>query len=125
MINTVEQLGRNAGRVWETLNQYGSLTITQLIELTTLRPYEVYIAVGWLARENKIRKNNNIFHLDETNLTAEIGGNAGKLWKILEEEGEKNISYLSQCIQLETKDTFSAIGWLARENKIQLSKQDH
>jgi len=120
MINTIEQFGRNAGRIWKTLNACGPLTESQLMELTSLRSYEFYVAVGWLARENKIVKDDKLYRLDETNLTFEIGGNAGKIWKTLSTQREADISYISKMTQMKMRDTYCAIGWLARENKIQL-----
>jgi hypothetical protein len=120
LINTIEQFGRNAGKVWETLNSKGSLTEEELIEKTSLRPYEFYIAVGWLVKENKIRKEGNYYQLNETNLNVKIGEDAGKIWNILYIEGEKDISNISKLTNIEEIDTYLAIGWLARENKIQL-----
>jgi len=121
MINTLEQFGRNAGKLWETLNVKGSLTEAKLIETTSLRPYEVHIAVGWLAKENKIRKDGEFYRLDETNLNVKIGEDAGKIWKLLYAEGEIDIIQISKLTKIEEGDTYSAIGWLARENKIQLN----
>ena len=72
MINTLEQFGRNAGKLWETLNVKGSLTEAKLIETTSLRPYEFHIAVGWLAKENKVRKDGEFYRLDETVDTIEV-----------------------------------------------------
>ena len=70
MINTIEQFGRNAGKVWNVLNNSNNLlTDFKLMDLTSLREYELYIAIGWLAKENKIRKEGEYFRLDNTNLT--------------------------------------------------------
>lgn len=120
MINTIEQFGRNAGRVWGALNSQGPLTESQLMEVTSLRSYEFYVAVGWLAREDKICKDDSLYRLDETNLTFEIGGNAGKIWDVLHMQGEVNMPYISKAAQMERGKTYSALGWLARENKIQI-----
>lgn len=52
---TVESLfGEKAGLVWEVLNQKGPSTIGDIMKATTLRREEVYAALGWLGRENKI-----------------------------------------------------------------------
>lgn len=69
MINVVEECGRNAGRIWETLRSQGPLSETKLMSLTKLKEHEFYTAVGWLARENKICKEGNVYKLGETNLT--------------------------------------------------------
>lgn len=123
MIDVTEEFGFNAGRVWLTLKNNGPLTISQLIEETSLRENEVSAAVGWLARENKIRQEGDVFCLDETNLTFKIGGNAGKIFNAIFSNGELDTNNISKLIQLEESETFSALGWLARENKIQLKKK--
>lgn len=123
MIEVTEEFGFNAGRVWKALDMNGPLTEIQLMEETSLRENEVFAAVGWLARENKIRRDGNVYHLDETNLTFEIGGNAGIIWNMLFTNGELDTTHISRLIQKDEENIFSALGWLARENKIQLSKK--
>ena len=120
MINTIEQFGRNAGKVWEALNEKGSLSESELTETTSLRSYEFHIAIGWLVKENKIRKEGDFYHLNETNLNFKIGKNAGKIWNILNIEGEIDIQNISKLTKIDETDTYLAIGWLARENKIRL-----
>ena len=46
--------GVNAGIVWNALNLNGPMTIDDLVKSTTLNPEEIYGALGWLGRENKI-----------------------------------------------------------------------
>jgi hypothetical protein len=46
--------GINAGIVWNALNKNGPLTISDLMKATALQPEEIYVALGWLGRENKI-----------------------------------------------------------------------
>lgn len=123
MIEVTEEFGFNAGRVWKALDMNGPLTEIQLMEETSLRENEVFAAVGWLARENKIRRDSNVYRLDETNLTFEIGGNAGMIWNMLFTNGELDTTHISRLIQKDEGNIFSALGWLARENKIQLSKK--
>ena len=120
MINTIEQFGRNAGRLWEMLEACGPLSESQLMEFTSLRSYEFYVAVGWLARENKIVKDDTLYRLDETNLTFEIGGNAGKIWNAFFFQAEDGIRDISKMTQMKMSDAYCALGWLARENKIQI-----
>jgi len=122
MINTIEQFGRNAGKVWDVLKKNISLTDLELIELTSLREYEIFIAIGWLARENKIRKDENKYKLDTTNLEFEIGENAGLIWRLLNNEGDLHINRLLSKLKINEKDIYSAIGWLSRENKIKIKK---
>ncbi len=123
MIEVTEEFGFNAGRVWKTLEMYGPLTETQLIEETSLRKNELFAAVGWLARENKIRMDGDVYCLDETNLTFEIGEDAGIIWNVLNNKGELDTNHISRLIQKDERNIFSALGWLARENKIQLQKK--
>ena len=122
MINTIEQFGRNAGQVWNALKENNSLSDRELIEITSLREYELYIAIGWLAKENKIRKDGGNFKLDISNLIQEIGQNAGLIWRLLYNEGDLDIKGLFTKINIDEKDAYSAIGWLARENKIKIKK---
>jgi len=46
--------GTNAGIIWNALNKNGPLTINDLTKATALQPEEIYVALGWLGRENKI-----------------------------------------------------------------------
>ncbi len=49
-----EIIGTNAGSVWVALNTVDALGVKQLKKITKLKDKEVYAALGWLARENKI-----------------------------------------------------------------------
>ncbi len=51
----VDQIGETAGEVWHTLLEHGQLTITQLTKEVDAPRDRVMQAVGWLAREDKIR----------------------------------------------------------------------
>ena len=52
---TVESVfGFNAGVVWEALNQNGASNIRNLVKATSLSREDVYGALGWLGREDKI-----------------------------------------------------------------------
>ena len=123
MIDVTEEFGLNAGRIWRTLNESGPLTEIQLIQDTGLRENEFYAAVGWLARENKIKRDNRKYQLDETNLAFEIGEDAGKILTTLNTKDEINTNQISRMVNLDERNIFSALGWLARENKIQLEKK--
>jgi len=123
MINIVEEFGLNAGRVWNALNKCGPLSENKLMEETSLRKNELSAAVGWLSRENKIRKDGELLRLDETNLTIKIGSNAGKIWELLVSiDEEVNSNNISKLLQIDIKDIYSALGWLAREGKIEFKK---
>lgn len=49
-----EAIGNYAGAVWQALNEADALGVKQIKKITKLKDKEVYAALGWLARENKI-----------------------------------------------------------------------
>jgi hypothetical protein len=51
------KIGESAGIVWRTLESKGCLTIEELQEQTKLGMLELFSAIGWLAREDKISFN--------------------------------------------------------------------
>ena len=51
MITT--KIGENAGLIWKAL-QGGALTLKALKKATKLKNDELYLALGWLARESKV-----------------------------------------------------------------------
>ena len=122
MIDIVEEFGLNAGRVWKALNSQGPLNETQLMEDSSLRKNELFAAIGWLARENKIYKDGEQYKLENTNLTSKIGTDAGKVWNSLYFQGAYDVPSLVKITQIKLGDVYSALGWLAREEKIQIVK---
>ncbi|MDE5643144.1 MAG: winged helix-turn-helix domain-containing protein [Muribaculaceae bacterium] len=50
----VETIGVNAGTVWNALNEAEALGVKQLKKITKLKDKEVFAALGWLAREDKV-----------------------------------------------------------------------
>ena len=117
-IYKIDEYGHFAGKIWDALNIYGPLDKISLIDNTRLKLDDFFIGIGWLARENKISKEMNYYKLDNTNLTSEIGQNAGKIWKYLELKGPVEINSLLKSTKMNREETYSAIGWLSRENKI-------
>ena len=122
MKDAVEEFGNNAGKVWNELNIHGPLNEKDLLKITKLSKNNVYAAIGWLARENKIQFENNLYILGETNLTDEIGENAGKIWETLEKHKEVDISSIPKLTNIKEIKVYYALGWLAREDKIQIKK---
>ncbi len=51
-------------------------------------------------------------------ITNEIGLNAGKIWSLLDEQGEHSVKELKKKLKLTDNEFSMAIGWLAREGKI-------
>ena len=50
----IDTIGYNAGLVWNALNEADALGLRQIKKITKLKDKELYLAMGWLARENKI-----------------------------------------------------------------------
>lgn len=48
------KIGINAGKVWRILNEKGELSMFDLCRDLGLTFEDVALAIGWLARENKI-----------------------------------------------------------------------
>lgn len=49
----IETIGNNAGAIWNAL-QNGGLTLKALKKATKLKNDDLYLALGWLAREGKV-----------------------------------------------------------------------
>lgn len=49
-----DQIGFNAGKVWQALDAAQAMGVKQLKKVTKLKDKEVYAAIGWLAREGKL-----------------------------------------------------------------------
>jgi hypothetical protein len=119
----IEEFGQNAGKVWKALNEKGPLSEIKLINNTFLNERQLNAAVGWLARENKICRNGTVYKIGGTNLEGKIGFDAGKIWTLLsQQQADVDISSLARLTRIEVKDVYAAIGWLARENKIDAMK---
>lgn len=51
------KIGENAGIIWRKLENRGNLTFEELQTETGLDQADVLLAIGWLAREDKISFN--------------------------------------------------------------------
>ncbi|MDR3219296.1 MAG: winged helix-turn-helix domain-containing protein [Dysgonamonadaceae bacterium] len=51
-------------------------------------------------------------------MKEKIGNNAGRIWKLLDEQGAKSVKELKKTTKLVDKEVYAAIGWLAREEKL-------
>lgn len=49
-----DTIGMSAGLVWNALDQAEAMSTKQLKKVTKLKDKELYAALGWLAREDKI-----------------------------------------------------------------------
>jgi hypothetical protein len=122
MRKLVDEFGWNAGKVWQTLSTKGPLKEEALLHTTRLSEDELWTAIGWLARENKICRENNMYKLGQTNLTQKVGTDAGKVWNTVAKQGEIDISTIAKITQITEVDAYCALGWLARENKVECKK---
>ncbi len=62
----IEKIGENAGLIWNAL-QGGALTTKALKKATKLKEADLNLALGWLARENKIA-----FEVEEKDITVSL-----------------------------------------------------
>jgi len=53
-----------------------------------------------------------------------IGQTAGKVWSFLEEKGEANLTQIKKGVKADPNLILQAIGWLAREDKLQIEKKE-
>ena len=53
-----------------------------------------------------------------------IGEMAGRVWRILGEKENVDISTLSQILKEKGEIVYQALGWLARENKIAFHRRE-
>ena len=118
MSDIFKSFGKNAGRIWESLEEDGPQVRTKIIEKTKVTENDFYGAIGWLARENKVAKDKRTYFIGETNLTDSIGLKAGKVWEVLGKRNDIDVNAISRMCKLPKSDCYSALGWLAREGKI-------
>ena len=118
MSDVEKSIGNNAGRIWDVLQEEGPQVRSKIIEKTQMPEEDFFGAIGWLARENKIRKDKRTFKVGDTNLTKKIGADAGKVWEVLHKRNDLDISGIARLSKVKKRDCYSAIGWLAREGKV-------
>ena len=63
--------------------------------------------------------------MDSTNLTYEIGSVAGRVWKIIDIWEEVDFYTIKKLSKADEEDIYSALGWLAREDKIYENKEQN
>lgn len=52
-----------------------------------------------------------------------IGDTAGKVWSYLNQSGRSSISAVEKGVKASNREVQMAIGWLAREGKVQLEQE--
>lgn len=53
-------------------------------------------------------------------MEAEVGATAGRVWKYLEANGEVPAIRVRAALEIPNSLLYMAVGWLARENKVQI-----
>ena len=48
-------VGSSAGQIWRLLAERGNMSIRKIGEMTHCKESVIFLALGWLARENKVR----------------------------------------------------------------------
>lgn len=56
-------------------------------------------------------------------LIAQIGHTAGVIWKVLAESGPLSMARLVKAVGKPRDTVMQALGWLAREDKIQIEEE--
>ena len=69
------KIGLNAGKIWRILNEKGELSMFDLCRELGLTFEDVALAIGWLARENKIllRKKEGMLYASIENVEFTFG----------------------------------------------------
>ena len=124
MRDVTVKFGNSAGKIWKVLNEKGCLKKDDLIQITNLNETDLHTGIGWLARENKISREKDCYKLENTNLESEIGNHAGRICKILDIWGNADIETIERLSDLDKNQVHSAIGWLAKEDKIKLDEKN-
>ena len=124
MRDVTVKFGNSAGKIWQVLNEKGCLKKDDIIQITNLNETDLHTGIGWLARENKISRQQDWYKLENTNLDSEIGTHAGRIWKILDIWGEADIETIKRLSDLNENQVHLAIGWLAKEDKIKLDEKN-
>ena len=56
-------------------------------------------------------------------MVGEISQTAGRIWHVLQENGETTLSQLKKKVDGSTDTINQSIGWLAREDKLNIEKK--
>jgi len=58
-------------------------------------------------------------------MKTNIGYTAGKIWQVLKEKGEMDITQITKAVDEKSVVVYMALGWLAREDKINLTEKKY
>jgi hypothetical protein len=57
-------------------------------------------------------------------MKIKIGINAGLVWNALSDGSKKSVKELKKATKLTDKDLYAALGWLSREDKVEVTEED-
>ncbi len=57
-------------------------------------------------------------------MVEKFGVNAGIIWSLLNETGRQNLKDVKKATKFTDKKLYSALGWLAREGKINIEVEE-
>ncbi|HHU27441.1 MAG TPA: winged helix-turn-helix domain-containing protein [Bacteroidales bacterium] len=57
-------------------------------------------------------------------MIEEFGINAGIVWSLLNETGRQNLKDVKKATKFTDKKLYAALGWLAREGKINIEEEE-
>ena len=113
-----------AGKIWAAMEEQRCFEKDKILKATQINENEFYAGIGWLARENKIFEEDEAHYgIGTTNLNSKIGIKAGRVWKVMDIWGEVNLSTIGRLADMSEKEIYSALGWLAKEDKIYISEK--
>lgn len=69
-----KSIGTNAGVIWQLLLEKGRLSIKEIENGIDIELLDMGLALGWLARENKVRfiENDEISYVEIMNIPTDI-----------------------------------------------------
>ncbi len=120
MNDYIKHIGSNAGKIWKELNEHETLSQHELKENTQLNNDDFHMAIGWLANENKIDKSKekDVYTLGESTIAQDIEKKAHLVLEMLQDQSKKNVASIAKSAELRPMEVYTALGWLAREDKI-------
>lgn len=56
-------------------------------------------------------------------MNVEIGSTAGEIWRLLKDRGDMSVSGVVMALNTSQSTAYMALGWLAREEKLEFVKK--
>ncbi len=58
---------------------------------------------------------------EATNIAGKVGETAGQVWQVLESSGPQTLAQIKKAVKEPTEVVLFAVGWLAREDKLNIA----